>query len=692
MRLLVTFILFCGNFSLLSQNLISGRVVDTESGEGLIGAHVYIPGDWRNGVITGPEGNYFLTLPAKDSVLTVTYVGYEEFVGVPEDGLVKLIPIAIKGEEIIVTAIPLISEEFSYEKINKIDIYLNPAAKADPILAVNSLPSSTTTDESANISLRGSSAIETGTFLNNVPIHDAVRYSQLNGIGTFSIFNTSIIEDVSVFPGNPPMEFGGTTSGVLALSTDRSILEESSNSAILSLANIGLSRNQKLDDRQSLKMFSNWQPSLAMKAINKEALNQIESFESGDFGVYWYGSSDKFSWKTFSYSLIEAYKFKFNHPSFSGIFDQQKRRTFWVNAVDIPLKKGVLSVNNGVSGSKGTYSYSNVEFQTKSQEIFFGTNYFLSNARWSIKSGLAIDYRKNRINGNFHSLDYALGADHPTEEYQSSNQTYPIEAFLYGKYFLSDEITIGTGLRKSIVSGSQPDYLSRQLNLSYTKDGLSLIMGTGKYHKIGVFENSDQSFFSKSRQTSVDVRYNWPRSEVSVSYFNKEGSLDSERYQVVGWEIYAEKTIYQRLNASTSITLLDAKSFSDDPYLYDINYFIRASLSYRTRDFWSFEMLSANRQGILSSQVIDASFDAENQVFQPVASVVDRLPAYFNLGISISKMYFLNNENTIIIFGSFNNILNYQNVRTYDYNFDYSLRTANLFSQRTGYLGAVINF
>ena len=304
MRLLLqaTFLLICNH--LLAQQSITGKVVDAETGVELTGAHVYSSEDWRNGVITDADGGFTIqTNP--ESLLIVTYVGYQEFAGaLPSNGLIQMSPIVIRGEEVVVTAAPLVAEEFRFDKISKLEIYTNPAAKADPILAVNSLPSATTTDESANISLRGSSAIETGTFLNNVPIYDAVRYSQLNGIGTFSIFNTSIIQDVSVFPGNPPLEFGNTTSGLIGLTTDESILEGNTTSAIISLANVGLSREQRINDRQSLKFFSNGQPSRVMKALNNEALREIRDFESGDLGIYWYGSTNKLSWKVLNYSVL----------------------------------------------------------------------------------------------------------------------------------------------------------------------------------------------------------------------------------------------------------------------------------------------------------------------------------------------------------------------------------------------------
>ena len=458
MRQLFSFCLFLVGSHSFSQQVVSGRVVDADTGECLIGAHVYALEDWRNGAITDAEGNFSLTGISEDAELVVTYVGYREFSGILNDGKIELELLTLKQEEVVISAVPLVAEEFNYTKLDKIEIYTNPAAKADPILAVNSLPSATTTDESANISLRGSSSIETGTFLNNVPVYDAVRYSQLNGIGTFSVFNTAIIQEVSVFPGNPPLEFGNTTAGVIALKTDEKVIPESATSAIISLANIGISRQQKINRNQSIKLFSNWQPSAAIKALNSEALRDIHKFESGDLGIYWYGANDTFSWKVLNYSVLEGYQFQFNHPSFSGVFDQNKVRSFLVSSMDIQLDQGNLSISNGLSASNGRYQYSNVNFRTQSQDVFLGLNYQLSRENWSVKTGLSLDHRTYHVDGNFHTIDYAFDIDHPTEDIVQSDKVSPLEVFAYGKYFVSEEITVGAGLRKNLRIADQPEY------------------------------------------------------------------------------------------------------------------------------------------------------------------------------------------------------------------------------------------
>ena len=694
MQKLIIFLLWIPFLMNGQEITIRGRVVDSKTDEELIGVHVYTPSDWRNGVITGINGEFSLTLSSAEQALIASHVGYYEFSGVlNKNGEIRLKPLVVEGEMVVITATPLVAEEFKYVQLNKLDIYTNPLAKADPILAVNTLPSATTTDESANISLRGSSSLETGTFLNNVPVYDAVRYSQLNGIGTFSIFNTSIIQDVNVFPGNPPLEFGSTTSGVIALKTDEVILESHTTSLIMSLANIGLSREQKINDNLSLKIFSNWQPSKALKYINSEALSEIENFSSVDLGIYWYGTKENYTWKVLNYSVLEGYQFKFNHPSYQGIFNQSKFRSFLISSADFKLKKGTFSINNGLSASRGKFQYSNVAFETQNQDFFLGINYYwLSSRKWMWKTGISLDFRQNTVSGSIHELDYALGENHPTTDYNAGDHIFPIEGFIYGKYFLSHEIAIGAGLRKNIVLDRQPDYLSKQLNLSYKKKEFSVIAGTGKYHKIGFYENSDCKLFSESRQTSIDVRRDGTQSTLSISYFDKVAIFDGLAYEVKGWELFTENKFDKRLSGTTSLTFLNADTPSGQPYLYDIRYFIRTSLTYRTSNFWSVDILASNRQGVISNTITDAIFNETYQVYEPIGRIQQRLPDYFNFGMSVSKMYLLNKERTLIVFINLNNLLNYKNVRDRLYEFDYSSFQNALFSKRTIYIGAVINF
>jgi hypothetical protein len=694
-RVAILFFVLATSF-LSAQQIVSGEIVDGDTKEGLIGAHVYLLNNWRKGAITDLEGRFTLELTSDEMAdsLIVSYVGFQEVIVPLTDGITIILePIEREGETVVVTAKPLIAEEFKYMEIKKIDIYTNPSAKADPMLAVNSLPSSTTTDESANISLRGSSSIETGVFLNNVPIYDGIRYSQLNGIGTFSIFNTSIIKNVTVFPGNPPLEFGNATSGIISMETDDQVLEGNTNSLILSLANIGFSREQKLNKKQSLKIFTNWQPSGPIKLLNEKALEDIKSFTSNDLGLYWYGSSEKLSWKVLSYSVIEGYQFNFEHPTFRGVFDQEKKRSFLISSIEKPIGMGSLSINNGLSYSDGNYSYSNVAFGVKKKDLFAGINYLLTNQNFSLKTGVSYDFRNSQVNGNFHEFFYALGPNHPTESLNESVDIKVLEGFGYFKYFLSEKITLGTGLRKNIPLENDKNYLSSQSNLSFSDDAWTVTIGAGAYHKLGFFENTGEPFEAKNLQKSIDINRKKNSLELALSFFDKEGEVNNVNYTARGMELFSDYRFSSKLSMSASLTLLNAKDESEANYKYDLPYFARGNVSYSPGRLWTIESIFVARQGTTFSEISSANFDNNVNAYEPIYSNEElRLPAYSNIGLSVSKVFAISGDWNIIAFASLNNIFDRENIQGFSYNFDYSESEKNFFSRRTGYLGAVINF
>lgn len=695
MKCWLIFLVVISSFVANAQDVVTGRVVDKETGEGLIGAHVYLLKDWRNGAIAGVDGSFTLELDlsAPDSLI-VSFIGFKEvLLPILNDMFIQLEPVELKGEEVVVTTQRPIAEEFKYMKINKLEIYTNPAAKADPILAVNSLPSSTTTDESANISLRGSSPIETSIFLNNVPVHDAVRYSQLNGIGTFSIFNTSIIRDVVVFPGNPPLEFGNTTSGAISLSTDNRILKDNANSVVVSLANIGVSREQKLTKNHSLKLFSNWQPSGAIKAVNETSLESIKSFESGDLGIYWYGSTSGFNWKILNYTVLEGYEFNFEHPSFNGVFDQKKQRGFLVSSLDKTIGKGTLSFNNGLSTSNGDYKYSNVAFNVKQQDFFGGLNYLIAFPSISLKTGISYDLRTSSVNGSFHEFSYALAPNHPTEFVSEKGESKTAEGFAYLKYAVSEKLTFGSGIRKNAPMNGQRSYLGRQLNLAFVSNAWVITGGVGSYFKNGMRENTGEPFTAQSNQASLDIKFEKDQLSSTFSLFSKSNSIDSTDYDVNGAELFVDYQVSPKLKVSSSITWLDANAEGESSYQYDLNYFVRGNLTYSPGRLWTLEGILVAREGLPFSPVDQTTFDPNLQVYEPSYSERNiRLSGYSNISVSISKMIPVSEKMNIIFFSSVSNVFNTKNLRSYTYNFDYSIQTESLYSQRTSYFGAVISF
>ena len=139
------------------------------------------------------------------------------------------------------------------------DIYANPHSKADALVAINTQISSTTKDENAAVAFRGASPQQTGYFLSGVPVKNPVKYAQLTNTGTLSIFNTDLLKSTTVFPGNPPVEYGQSTSGTVVLELADRFPEYWQQTVSICMANVGYSTRGQVDEKSYLRVFANYQ-------------------------------------------------------------------------------------------------------------------------------------------------------------------------------------------------------------------------------------------------------------------------------------------------------------------------------------------------------------------------------------------------------------------------------------------------
>ena len=128
---------------------------------------------------------------------------------------------------------------------------------------------------------------------------------------------------------------------------------------------------------------------------------------------------------------------------------------------------------------------------------------------------------------------------------------------------------------------------------------------------------------------------------------------------------------------------------------YDLNYFVRGSASYQFAPQWTLSAIFLHRQGTYYSPVTGRSWDNDLQVYAPQYASADqslRLPDYNTVDINLARVWPLSEELSMVAFGSVNNLLNKRNVRTVNYNRDYSTEFYELFSQRTIYFGVVVQW
>lgn len=169
-------------------------------------------------------------------------------------------------------------------------------------------------------------------------------------------------------------------------------------------------------------------------------------------------------------------------------------------------------------------------------------------------------------------------------------------------------------------------------------------------------------------------------------------------YFTKGLETFVKYYLNSRFNFQISYTFLDSKidsgqiNYSSE---YDLKYFIKGGMEYKLPGSWTITLRYIFRQGILYQPVLYSAFDNNLEVYQPIFDSLDkkiRYSSYNLIDFSLSKLFPISEELTIVTFGSINNTFNFKNLRSYIYNFDYSNRTPNYYNQRTIYFGAVFYF
>ncbi|WKN45707.1 TonB-dependent receptor plug domain-containing protein [Tunicatimonas pelagia] len=700
--LLSIFLFLFSTFSFAQSPItIQGQVVDATTQELLIGTNVYPLSDWQRGTSTDDEGQFTLEA-ATDDTLMVTFIGYEPQLVAATEGelLVKLKANVQNMETVTVEASSLVAEEFSIKKIEQLEIYMNPNAKADPLLAVNSLPAATTLDESANVSLRGSSPAQTGIFLNDVPIYDAVRFAQLNGIGTFSIFNTALIKQLQVFPSNPPLEFGNTSAGLISLQTTDQIPEQASVDAVISPANVGIYASLPTSSTSAVSLFSNYQPSGILQAMNSRALQDLKYFHTLDFGAhYFHQLNEKTSLKVFNYAVNEGYRFASRHPSGDDTFRMQKWRNFTTANLRTQYEHSLLTFNGGFSISDMNLSVGNLDIDTQNQDMYLSANYTRFWDAWTLKTGFTYDDRQADFAGKTPVFDYARATHHPADSFAAQMQVRVPEGYVYSKYQPSQRWTLGLGLRKNVPINDQPDYLSYQFNTHYQlAKQQTVTFSAGRYHQQVIPQSESAASFYCSDQLSLDYQYQRKGKTLSLAVFYKDTQADRVMEQTYGAEAAADIRWSPKLRTQLSYTYLNASVQEEEVSIsspYDLNYFVRGSFTYQISPQWSLSSIFIHRQGTFYQSVVDRVYNSELEVYAPTYASADqalRLPDYNVIDLSISRVWPLSEKLSAVAFGNINNVLNHRNVRGIDYNQDYSQPFNKLFAQRTFYAGVILQW
>ena len=697
-----------------AQRVLKGIVLD-QSKNPIFAANVYLKSQANKGVITDFDGSFSLEVSSdflKTDDLVISFIAYKQkSISLETLDLSKSLEIILEEDvktlrEVVVKAEDPISEQFSVVKMNKMDIYLNPSSQGDPLKAISILPASTTTDETANPSLRGSSPDRSRVILNEVPIYKPVRSSQLNNQGFFSLFNPEMIKNQYVYASNPPLTYGNTSAGLVDMTTNTN-LEKNNLNLSLGLGSTGFFFSKKLKEHTTfIQSYGNYQFSDAFTGIQKDKLPVIDKFKTVDAGINFHHKfNKKISVNSFYYFLDE----KFNGSALAykdrNKFSSKNKRFFTVNNLKLKFTKSHLSFNNKINLANSVYQGQGLNASNKQKSVYSSLNYkYFPLDKLDLQMGISHDFQANDFQDNIFARNPNTNLDSLVYVSDTSVFNHNLEAYAYLRYDLAEKWILSSGLRTNLPTDKQSSYFSSQIGLKYKlSSSQSFLLSAGKYHNYSVpnYFNKHSNLLS-SNQIALDYSQEWNNTliKTAVYYKNEKGgqSIDrdfvSDRVTTLGFELYLEQYLHKNIKFTFSNAYINQEaSIGTEIYAgdKDFDFLIKSTISYANPKLFTLSMNYMSNSGRNYTSVLEGTLNSNTNIYAPVFSHKinqELYTAYHRLDLSLSK-YIKLESSALIFYASVNNLLNIKNQRELIYSSDYTASTFDHYSLRTVYIGAV---
>lgn len=206
------------------EAFIYGKIVDSETGEPLIGATIYVE-SLKKGAATDVDGRFNLVLDPgryrvafncmgmepRENILQVNSGG--NIVIEMDKGLIPITEVVVRANRYDnVRGSQMGFERLNYRTIKEVPVVMG---ERDLLKVAQMLPGVQTVGEgAAGFNVRGGSADQNMIYINKVPV-----YNSSHLFGFFTSFSPDIVKDFTLFKSNLPARYGGRLSSIFDIST-----------------------------------------------------------------------------------------------------------------------------------------------------------------------------------------------------------------------------------------------------------------------------------------------------------------------------------------------------------------------------------------------------------------------------------------------------------------------------------------
>ena len=378
---IVLIVIYTNTFS--QQHTISGYVEDANTGEKLINANVFSSQIYK-GTVTNNYGFYSLTLQSKKVRLNFSYIGYQTIskeISLTKDTIINiLLEQNTELEEVLVVenrsermlkSSQMSLVEMPIQTVKQLPSFMG---ETDVLKTLQLMPGVNSGSEgSSGLYVRGGGSDQNLILLDGVPVYNAYHL-----FGFFSVFNGDAINNIKLFKGGFPAEYGGRTSSILDIR-----MKEGNNKKIKGEGSIGLIASKFSIEGPIKKDKTSFIVSGRRTYVDVLARPFIEKYADGAVvGYYFYDLNAKINHKFSDKSRLflstyvgdDTYYSKLNEDGYDGNLNhyitKSKDRLGWGNFTSSLRWNYVL---NNKLFSNTTVTYSNFNFYTE-QEHYQETN------------------------------------------------------------------------------------------------------------------------------------------------------------------------------------------------------------------------------------------------------------------------------------------------------------------------------
>ena len=688
---------------------ISG-VVTGENGKPLEGANLVIEGS-IDGATTDNKGLFeFETEKTGSHILIVTAVDFaerKEKIEI-ESGKdltinINLAKSEVKTDEIVVMASSFTSGTNSQVTLTPLEIVRIPGADADLYRALTTFPGSNQVDEGSRIAVRGGEPNEVLTILDQASLYNPFIFGDSYNTSSFSTVNPWGLKGINFTSGGFSAKFGNVLSAVLDLKTF-DVPQSKGMFAFVGLANASISGmhvNKKGNLGATFEAYQMFlKPFLAINGTDQDFSTTPTS--NGLGGTLSYKISKTGLLKFYTNYSQDDIGIKSKSPTYDGYYNTKSKNIFSnVMLTVAPTSVSLLSVSASYSLYNRKFNYGIID--NNADDIYSKLRADFSmpvTTKIDFSAGTEYEYSGYNLSGVFPQYFYNLRLNAPRFQVNTNKNTGRFGAYSEAQFRIRDNFVAVAGLRGDYHTLSKYSSIDPRLSVVYKVSEHSFLKGaTGIYHQYSSLQNYSYTIDNNLKPAQAIhyiLGYEYNRDGDYIlrveSYYKKYSDLvsNSEFGYLYGTngegfakgvDVFLKIRLKPKFNGWISYSYTDSKrkQNSTAPLLsstYDITHNVSVVGTYNFTDRLTGGVTYHISTGKPYTGVTGSMFDSTQNAYMPFYGFVnaERFPTYQRVDMNLQYIFSFVGKFAVAVL-ALNNLFNNDNLYTYNYNFDYSLKT-----------------